>query len=755
MPYNKKTTGMPNVDRVTNDIYSILDRFKPVVVVGGESGGITDHRNLNNLNSENYYHLTESEYETFETLPGLIEGKEDTGVAAGLVDAHEEQWNHDAFLTSLPSHTHPIGDVDYLQGALDNKQPLSSVLSQVAGLTPNPNTWLHYVDGYGWVADPMEWDFVTDKPGNISALASLSVTNGNFLVGNGSTIVSRPLQNSDLPAIAITDTFVVNSQAAMLALSTAERGDVAVRTDLNKSFILKGDNPASLLDWQELLTPTDAVLSVDGRTGVVSLSDKYQPLDADLTAIAGLTHSNRHVIVSNGSAWTRRALEEADLPSLTASKLPSNIVYTDNAQTISGAKTFSAVTTFASSIIGSGSAGLSIGNNTTDGSDTKTLLLCGGGSYQSTRGATIVLRGNEYSPAYGNLELNAGDGNGTITGAVRIFPRAYIASRPGNDYRWNFALDNYNTFYGFGAGMNIMHNLYHDGSSWRYRYGSGNDSGGVVVSATYNQFSVQVADNGTEGGVATLNPAIYTNLSGNTAFGKNTFVGGYKIEVAGNALVEGKLDVGDVDSYGDFYLRNKTHLLNKAGNGWVDFITRNVSGSEAVADLSNVGSVNKYVIEDGSGKIYREEYPDDYLQLFTNGTGLFSSSSVVLNANYGESPIQLNCSRVIMGRRNVGAWTTINIGSGLTEIDIENYPGVQRFKFEVNGIDAKVLFKNAEAGDEIFVMTDGYGNPQIAAGNSGDDWTFILGQYMHLTCEGNASLKIGAGWYTGNTWIQW
>lgn len=74
-----------------------------------------------------------------------------------------------------------------------------------------------------------------------------------------------------LPAIAITDTFVVGTQAAMLAL-TAETGDVAVRTDLNKSFILKGVNPATLADWQELLTPTDSVTSVNGQTGVVTLT---------------------------------------------------------------------------------------------------------------------------------------------------------------------------------------------------------------------------------------------------------------------------------------------------------------------------------------------------------------------------------------------------------------------------------------------------------------------------------------------------
>jgi hypothetical protein len=74
-----------------------------------------------------------------------------------------------------------------------------------------------------------------------------------------------------LPDIAITNTFVVSSQSAMLAL-TAQIGDVAVRTDLNKSFILKASPSTTLANWQELLTPTDTVLSVNGKTGVVALT---------------------------------------------------------------------------------------------------------------------------------------------------------------------------------------------------------------------------------------------------------------------------------------------------------------------------------------------------------------------------------------------------------------------------------------------------------------------------------------------------
>jgi len=83
---------------------------------------------------------------------------------------------------------------------------------------------------------------------------------------------SQKIPNMYLPALAITDTFVVANQAAMLALALAEKGDVAVRTDLSKSFILAGSDPSVLADWQELLTPTHLVLSVNGQVGAVVLT---------------------------------------------------------------------------------------------------------------------------------------------------------------------------------------------------------------------------------------------------------------------------------------------------------------------------------------------------------------------------------------------------------------------------------------------------------------------------------------------------
>jgi len=124
----------------------------------------------------------------------------------------------------------------------------STVTPAFSSITSTPTT----LSGYG----------ITDAI-NVSQKAA---ANGVATLGADSKI-----PNNQLPALAITDTFVVASQAAMLALSTAEKGDIAVRTDLNKSFILTADPYSTLANWQELLTPTDTVLSVNGLTGAVTL----------------------------------------------------------------------------------------------------------------------------------------------------------------------------------------------------------------------------------------------------------------------------------------------------------------------------------------------------------------------------------------------------------------------------------------------------------------------------------------------------
>jgi len=85
-------------------------------------------------------------------------------------------------------------------------------------------------------------------------------------------LVGGLLRTDQLPPLAISDVFTVSSQAAMLAL-TAQRGDVAVRSDLNggTQFILAADAPGTLANWVQL-GAAGQVLSVAGRAGAVVLS---------------------------------------------------------------------------------------------------------------------------------------------------------------------------------------------------------------------------------------------------------------------------------------------------------------------------------------------------------------------------------------------------------------------------------------------------------------------------------------------------
>jgi hypothetical protein len=104
-------------------------------------------------------------------------------------------------------------------------------------------------------------DFNSASDARIAAAAGVSVA----------SLSGGKVPTSQLPALAITDVFVVASQVAQLAL-TAEEGDIAIRTDQNRSYAHNGGVSGTMADWSELLTPTDAVLSVNGEVGAITLT---------------------------------------------------------------------------------------------------------------------------------------------------------------------------------------------------------------------------------------------------------------------------------------------------------------------------------------------------------------------------------------------------------------------------------------------------------------------------------------------------
>ena len=115
---------------------------------------------------------------------------------------------------------------------------------------------------------------------DIPALTLAKITDAGTAASKnvGTAAGNVPVLNSDgklddgvIPAIALTETFTVASQAEMLALS-AQRGDVAIRTDTSTTYILTKDDPTTLANWVLLKTPDCKVLSVNGKTGAVVLT---------------------------------------------------------------------------------------------------------------------------------------------------------------------------------------------------------------------------------------------------------------------------------------------------------------------------------------------------------------------------------------------------------------------------------------------------------------------------------------------------
>lgn len=98
----------------------------------------------------------------------------------------------------------------------------------------------------------------------LQAFSLLSRSDVGSPSGVASLTTSGKIPVEQLPAIAINDTFVVNSEIEMLAL-VAETGDIAVRLDVNKSFILRASFPAIIDNWIAVLaTVPPAINQVDG-----------------------------------------------------------------------------------------------------------------------------------------------------------------------------------------------------------------------------------------------------------------------------------------------------------------------------------------------------------------------------------------------------------------------------------------------------------------------------------------------------------
>ena len=117
-------------------------------------------------------------------------------------------------------------------------------------------------------------DYTDEDKMKIANLGTSSTRNVGLSAGDIPLLNSNgKLDENVVPAVAITDTFEASSESEMLAL-TAQKGDICIRSDVSKTYILKTEPASSIGNWKVLKTPTDSVSSVNGKTGSVSLSSQ-------------------------------------------------------------------------------------------------------------------------------------------------------------------------------------------------------------------------------------------------------------------------------------------------------------------------------------------------------------------------------------------------------------------------------------------------------------------------------------------------
>jgi hypothetical protein len=135
---------------------------------------------------------------------------------------------------------------------------------------------------------------------SLSSRINLKLDASKLGIANGvaSLNASGIIPSSQLPPVSISSTSVVSSDVDMLALSSATVGSIAIRTDLNKNYILTALPASTLSNWLELLTPAAPVQTVNGYTGSVNISK----LDIDLGNVNNTSDINKPVSTATQAA---------------------------------------------------------------------------------------------------------------------------------------------------------------------------------------------------------------------------------------------------------------------------------------------------------------------------------------------------------------------------------------------------------------------------------------------------------------------
>jgi len=156
---------------------------------------------------------------------------------------------------------------------------------------------LGYVDNTSDVTKPVS------NPTQAALNLKLDANKVGVASGVASLNALGKVPTDQIPAISFSSVKVLNSQADMLALSSAVVGSVVIRTDVNKNYVLAQSNPSVLANWIELLTPAPPVQTVNGYSGNVTIAKS----DIGLGNVDNTTDASKPVSVATQSALDLKA----------------------------------------------------------------------------------------------------------------------------------------------------------------------------------------------------------------------------------------------------------------------------------------------------------------------------------------------------------------------------------------------------------------------------------------------------------------
>ena len=158
--------------------------------------------------------------------------------------------------------------------------------------------------GMGFVVDEdnMASNSATKVPTqqSVKAYVDANSSDTTYTAGTGLSLSGTTF---NVDQIALTTVQTAANESAHLALTTQE-GDIVVRSDQNKSYVKNSGTAGTMADFTELLTPTGAVLSVNGNTGAITAAQIAAAVEAasDSNTFTDADHTKLNAIEASATA---------------------------------------------------------------------------------------------------------------------------------------------------------------------------------------------------------------------------------------------------------------------------------------------------------------------------------------------------------------------------------------------------------------------------------------------------------------------